>query len=80
VRGLPLLEPRVMAPMPWWRRRVVTAWARAAAGVATLALAAGVALGPGQREQVFDLTVLNQQHTARVAGESGISTLRGAAP
>lgn len=75
VRTLPVLEPG--------RRRTVAPrrpWTLAAASVAAVALAAGLVLAGGEAPATFDLGTLNDQHTARVVGDPGVSTLRGNAP
>lgn len=79
VRGLPLLDGVAVAASarPRLRSRRV-AWAAAAA--ATAVLAAGLWIGPGEPGSAFEMDVLDQQHTARVVGDPGISTFRGEQP
>ena len=77
VRGLPLLDlPDGLAPRRASRsNRRRWAWAASVAVAGVLAL--GVAIDPGEPANPFDMGVLDDQHTARVVGEPGISTIRG---
>jgi anti-sigma factor RsiW len=73
LRSLPMLD----APIPLLPAvRRAPRWIAAAASVAAVALAVGLALAPGQQTSVFDLGRLAGQHTTRVGVEPGISTLR----
>jgi anti-sigma factor RsiW len=79
VRGLPLLDGIPVATPAHSRirpRRL--AWAAAATAAAVLA--AGLWIGPGEPGSAFEMDVLDQQHTARVTGDPGISTFRGEQP
>ncbi len=73
VRALPVAEPPVPL-VPALRRQ--PRWVWAAASVAAVALAVGLAVSPADPE-VLDLEMLAGQHTARVVVAPGISAIRG---
>lgn len=78
VRGLPLLQPAGgVVAVPGHRPIRRVAWVSAAAASV---LAAGLWIGPGQPGAAFEMDMLDQQHTARVVGDPGISTFRGEQP
>ena len=79
VRGLPVLDgvPVAVPARSRVRSRRV-AWAAAAAAAAVLA--GGLWIGPGEPGSAFEMDVLDQQHTARVIGDPGISTFQGEQP
>lgn len=74
VRALPELEPPIPL-LPSIRRP--RRWITAAASIAAGALAVGLAIGPGEPTQTFDLDTMAGQHTTRLGVDPGISTLRG---
>ncbi len=81
LRGLPVHHPLpVVAPPPLrrrWRLSPAPAWITAALAAV---LAVGLWIGPGEADAAFQMDVLDDQHTARVVGDPGISTFRGEQP
>ncbi len=76
LRSLTVLEPPIpLLPAARRSRR----WVTAVASSAAVLLAVGLALGPGEPSEVFDLDTLAHQHIARTGVDPGISTLRGPA-
>ena len=79
VRGLPLVDG-IPASVPARARIRSRRVAWAAAATAAAVLAAGLWIGPGESGSAFEMDVLDQQHTARVIGDPGISTFQGEQP
>ena len=68
--------PQLTAPVPLMPHARRPRWITAAASVAAGLLAFGLAVGPGEPEQTFDLDTLAGQHTTRVGVDPGIATFR----
>jgi len=81
LRSLPQIEPPpalflVDRDSPAEVRFLRPVWRWAAAGIAALALAVGLVLGPGTRPPPMDLDTLAERHTARVVVQPGFTTVR----